>query len=52
MDLVTELLASAHEADVERVARARQRQSLVETCRRRWFGLLPIGPACEPNATC
>jgi hypothetical protein len=48
MNLTTELLASAHEADVERIARSRRLQSLVETCRRRLLGVLPIGPACEP----
>jgi len=51
MDLTTELLASAHEADIQRAARARRLQSLFATCRRRLLGILPIGHACEPCTT-
>lgn len=48
MDLVTELLASTREGDVRRIARSRRMQSLIETCRRRLFGVLPISQPCEP----
>jgi hypothetical protein len=48
MDLVTELLASTREADVRRIARTRRMQSLIETCRRRLFGVLPTSQPCEP----
>ena len=51
MDLVTELLVSAHEADLQRAARARRLESLFAACRRRVLGILPIGPACTPCAT-
>jgi len=50
MDLLTEMLASAHEADIHRAARARRLQTLVATCRRRLLGLLPMG-TCEPCTT-
>ncbi len=52
MDLVTELLVSAREADVERTVRARGFERLVATCRRRLFGLLPVTEPCEPRASC
>jgi hypothetical protein len=48
MDLVTELLASTREADVRRMARSRRMESLIETCRRRLFGVLPISQPCGP----
>ncbi len=51
MDLLTEMLASAHEADIQRVARNRRLQSLVATCRRRLLGLLPMGQNREPCTT-
>jgi hypothetical protein len=48
MDLVTELLASTREADVRRMARSRRMESLIETCRRRLFRVLPISQPCGP----
>jgi len=48
MHVLTELLASAREADLERAASARRLKSLLDTCRRRLLGVLPIGPPCEP----
>ena len=52
MDLVTDLLISAREADVERSARARGFQRLLATCRRRLFGMLPVTKTCASCATC
>ena len=52
MDLMTELLAAAREADLERDFRARRLRSLLATCRRRLFGIVPIGPACDPCTSC
>ncbi|MGH2381939.1 MAG: hypothetical protein ACRDG7_12060 [Candidatus Limnocylindria bacterium] len=51
MDLVTELLVSAHEADLQRAAQSRRLQHLIATCRRRLLGFLPIGQACTPCPT-
>jgi hypothetical protein len=48
MDLVTELLASTREIDVRRIARSRRMESLIEACRRRLFGVLPVAGRCEP----
>lgn len=42
MDLRMELLASAHSADVDRIAAERQRRSLLTTCRRWILGLIPV----------
>jgi hypothetical protein len=49
MNLTTEMLASAHEADVRRTARAREQRRLIQTCRRWLLGVLPIRAACEPD---
>jgi hypothetical protein len=51
MDLVIELLVSAHEADLQRAARIRRLEGMVEMCRRRLFGVLPISQPCEPCPT-
>ncbi|MDQ3148612.1 MAG: hypothetical protein M3Q38_01625 [Chloroflexota bacterium] len=51
MDLLTEMLAPAHEADIQRAARARRLQTLVTTCRRRLLGVLPFGQTREPCTT-
>ena len=51
MDLLTEMLASAHEADIQRAARARRLQTLVTACRRRLLGVLPFGQTREPCTT-
>lgn len=51
MDLLTELLVSAHEADIQRAARTRRLQNLVAICRRRLLGFLPIGQRCTPCTT-
>ncbi|HEX7197409.1 MAG TPA: hypothetical protein VF364_11325 [Candidatus Limnocylindria bacterium] len=48
MDLVTELLASTREFEVLRIARSRRMESLIATCRRRLFGVLPMSQRCEP----
>ena len=50
MDLRTEMLASAHEADVQRTLRAREQQRLIQTCRQWLLGFLPIRGACDPAA--
>ena len=42
MDLRMELLASAHSADVARMAAERQRRSLLSTCRRWILGFIPV----------
>ena len=52
MHPLTELLMAAHEADLERDIRARRLRSLLATCRRRLFGVVAVGPACDPCATC
>ena len=52
MHLMTELLVAAHEADIERDVRARRLRSHLATCRRRLLGVVPIGPACDPRASC
>ncbi len=51
MDLLTEMLASAHEADIQRAARARRLQTLVTACRRRLLGVLPFRQTREPCTT-
>lgn len=49
MHPITELLlVSAREADLERAATSHRLRSLLESCRRRLLGIVPIGPACEP----
>ena len=50
MDLVTELLVSAREADLHRAFRAHRLKSMVATCRRRLLGILPITQSCQPCA--
>jgi hypothetical protein len=50
MSLMIELLASAHEADLQRESHDRRLQELATACRRRLFGLLPSRPACEPGS--
>lgn len=52
MHLMTELLMAAHQADIERDVREQRLRSLLATCRRRLFGILPVGPACHPRASC
>ena len=52
MHSMTELLMAAHEADVERDVRVRRLQTLLATCRRRLFGIVPIGPACDSRGSC
>jgi hypothetical protein len=44
------LLASAHQQDLLREARANRLASLIERCRRRRFGFLPIARPCEPRS--
>ncbi|MDQ3691827.1 MAG: hypothetical protein M3406_17690 [Chloroflexota bacterium] len=51
MNLLTEMLASAREADMQREARARRQKSTFNICRRRLLGVLAIGPDCEPCST-
>jgi len=51
MDLVTELLVSAHEQEMRRGANLRRLERLFTACRRRLMGFLPIGEACTPCAT-
>jgi hypothetical protein len=43
------LLATAHQEDLRREARSNHLASLIERCRRRLFGVLPISQACEPR---
>ena len=43
MHLMADLLVAAHEADLERDVRKRRLEHLVDTCRRRVLGILPIG---------
>ena len=52
MSLMIELLASAHEAEIEREVRDRRIKSAVRTCQRRLLGVFPIRQACEPQAAC
>jgi hypothetical protein len=44
------LLATAHQEDLLREARANRLASLIERCRRRLFGFLPITQPCEPRS--
>jgi hypothetical protein len=44
------LLAMAHQEDLLREARANRLASLIERCRRRLFGFLPITQPCEPRS--
>ncbi|MEO6294566.1 MAG: hypothetical protein ABIP01_04200 [Candidatus Limnocylindria bacterium] len=52
MNLMIELLASAHHADLLRETHNRRLKSLVTRCRRRILGVLPIGAACEAQPSC
>lgn len=47
MNLMIELLASDHEAELHRETDDRRLKSLVTQCRRRLLGVLPIGQPCE-----
>ena len=48
MNTMIELLASAHEANLQRESDDRRLKELVTACRRRLFGLLPP----RANASC
>jgi len=52
MSLLIELLASAHEADIEREVRDRRAKSVLRTCQRRLLGVVPIREACDPATAC
>ena len=47
MNLMIELLASEHEAELHRETHDRRLRNLVTECRRRLLGVLPIGQPCE-----
>jgi hypothetical protein len=49
MDVIKALLATAHQEDLLREARAHRLARLVEGCRRRLFGFLPMTQPCEPR---
>jgi hypothetical protein len=44
------LLATAHQEDLLREARANRLASLIERCHRRLFGFLPMTQACDSRA--
>ena len=50
MNLMIELLANAHEADLRRESHQRRLKEIATGCRRRQLGILPAGPACDPQA--
>ena len=45
MNLMIQLLADAHEADLRRESHDRRLREVVTACRRRLLGILPPGPA-------
>jgi len=47
MDLTTELLVEPRQADLRRAAQSRRLIEIVETCRRRLFGVLPLTEPCQ-----
>ncbi len=47
MDLTTELLVEPRQADLRRAAQARRLSEIVEMCRRRLFGFLPLTEPCQ-----
>ena len=49
MDLTTELLVESHQADLRRAARARRVASMVDRCRRRVLGFLPVTEPCQTS---
>jgi hypothetical protein len=49
MSLMIELLASAHEADLQRESRERRMKDAVTACRRRFFDFLKPERPCEPR---
>jgi len=50
MNLTMELLASAHQSDLRREARARRLSAAVDRCRRLLLGILPISEPCDSRA--
>jgi hypothetical protein len=50
MSLMIELLASAHEADLQRESRERHMKDAVTACRRRLFDFLRPELPCEPQS--
>jgi hypothetical protein len=52
MHITNQLLARAHQEDLLREARSNHLATLIERCRRKVFGFLPITRPCEPAACC
>jgi hypothetical protein len=50
MSLMIELLASAHEADLQRESHERRRKDAFTGCRRRFFDFLKLERPCEPQS--
>jgi hypothetical protein len=50
MTLMIELLASAHEADLQRESRERRTRQAAAACRRRLFDFLRPERPCEPQS--
>jgi hypothetical protein len=50
MSLMIELLASAHEADLQRESHERRMKDAVTGCRRRFFDFLKPERPCEPQS--
>jgi hypothetical protein len=49
MSLMIELLASAHEADLQRESHERRMKDAVTACRRRFFDFLKPERPCDPQ---
>ena len=50
MNLMIEMLASAHEADLHRESRERRLKDAATACRRRLFDFLRPERPCEPQS--